>query len=815
MSRTFACHLMKSLSQARAWLAIATVLLGIFGLAQSGAAQAVIFVTTTQQGITGSSSCSLQEAIYSAEFATNKAISSTDPDSYYTTGCVPGTGNGDTIVLPSDAVLSFSQFWDGDAHNIYGPTATPVIFTNIIIDGNYSTLQWTGTGNSRLFAIGTVKVPNFGSGTGSLTLRNVYIKGFHVKGGNGGGGGGGGGLGAGGAIYLNDGALTVEDSTFDGNGAVGGAGNGTTSVTEGAAVGGGGGGLSGNGGVGGPSNAGGGGGSRGDGGKSAYQGPNSGNGGGGGGGGTVFSGGNGTISIGGLGGYLCGGDGGGPDDDGHAAKCAGGGGGGGGGEVGVNNGNGGAGAFGGGGGGGNGDGGNGGFGGGGGGGFFGSTTVSGGNGGFGGGGGGVYASADFVTPGEGGPFGGNAISTNGGGGGALGGAIFNDFGIVRIENCTFANNYVTRGLGGNSSQPGGADNGADAGGAIFSYGRSLDIIDSTFSNNHGTGSGAAVVFYSTSTSSGFSLNDSIIANNGANACYFTGSLTLSGAGNLIMNNGSGEFSPCPGVVSTANPGLGPLQVNQGVIPTMAISKTSPAWNAADPGTSLATDERGQARPSMGGFDIGAFELCENKFDMQCIITAGNEQTEPLTMQISPAVGGSTTPAAGLTNEPLGSVTDLTATAAAGYTFAGWSGNVTAIMNSSTTIIMDNAQTVTANFAACTCAGNVSASVTLTFGSITLNASTGRYAQTVTVKNTSANTITGPISLVLDGLNSDATLFNETGTTDAQQLPAGSPYINAIGNLAAGQKITFALQFTAPSQAEIAYSTRVLAGPGAR
>jgi hypothetical protein len=262
---------MKSLSQARAWLAIATVLLGIFGLAQSGAAQAVIFVTTTQQGITGSSSCSLQEAIYSAEFATNKAISSTDPDSYYTTGCVPGTGNGDTIVLPSDAVLSFSQFWDGDAHNIYGPTATPVIFTNIIIDGNYSTLQWTGTGNSRLFAIGTVKVPNFGSGTGSLTLRNVYIKGFHVKGGNGGGGGGGGGLGAGGAIYLNDGALTVEDSTFDGNGAVGGAGNGTTSVTEGAAVGGGGGGLSGNGGVGGPSNAGGGGGSRGDGGKSAYQ----------------------------------------------------------------------------------------------------------------------------------------------------------------------------------------------------------------------------------------------------------------------------------------------------------------------------------------------------------------------------------------------------------------------------------------------------------------------------------------------------------------------------------------------------------------
>ncbi len=814
MSRAFACRLMKSLSQPRAWSAIGTVLLGIFGLAQSGAAQAVIFVTTTQQGITGPSSCSLQEAIYSAEFATNKAINSTDPDSYYITGCVPGTGNGDTIVLPSDAVLSFSQFWDGDAHNIYGPTATPVIFTNIIIDGNYSTLQWTGTGNSRLFAIGVVKVANFGSGTGSLTLRNVYIKGFHVKGGNGGSGGGGGGLGAGGAIYVNDGALTVEDSTFDGNGAVGGAGNGTTSVTEGPAVSGGGGGLSGNGGIGSLANGGGGGGSRGNGGSGTPVSNIGPAGGGGGGGGTVFSGGNGTLLSAGLGGYLCGGDGGDVGDDGHVAKCAGGGGGGGGGEIGSN-GSGGNGAFGGGGGGGNANGGNGGFGGGGGGGFEGLTTVSGGNGGFGGGGGGVFASADFVTPGEGGPFGGNAISTNGGGGGALGGAIFNDFGIVSIENCTFANNYVTRGLGGNSSQPGGADNGADAGGAIFSYGRSLDIIDSTFSNNHGTGSGAAVVFYSTSTASGFSLNDSIIANNGANACYFTGPLTLSGAGNLIMNNGSGEFSPCPGVVSTANPGLGPLQVNQGAIPTMAISKTSPAWNAADPGSSLATDERGQARPAMGGFDIGAFELCENKFDMQCIITAGNEQTEPLTMQISPAAGGSTTPAAGLTNEPLGSVTALIATASPGYTFAGWTGNVTATMNSSTTIIMDNAQTVTANFAACTCAGNVSASVTLTFGGIVLNASTGRYTQTVTVKNASANAITGPISLVLDGLNSDVMLFNETGTTDAQQLPAGSPYINAVGNLAAGQKIAIGLQFAAPSQAEIAYSTRVLAGPGAR
>jgi len=60
------------------------------------------------------------------------------------------------------------------------------------------------------------------SGTGRLTIRNAYIRGFHVKGGDGTYGGGG-GLGAGGAIYA-DGSLgsgitelTIENCTFDGN----------------------------------------------------------------------------------------------------------------------------------------------------------------------------------------------------------------------------------------------------------------------------------------------------------------------------------------------------------------------------------------------------------------------------------------------------------------------------------------------------------------------------------------------------------------------------------------------------------------------
>jgi len=247
--------------------AIAALILTVC-IAQHSTAQVTIHVNTTQQGVTNVRLCSLQEAIYSSEFKASIAVGSTNPDTFYTTGCVAGTGKGDTIVLPPGAVFTFDHFWDGDSHNIYGPTATPVIFVPMTIEGNGATLRWVDVGfsprYSRLFAVGTVNDPGFASGTGDLALRNVYVKGFHIKGGNGSDGGGGGGLGAGGAIFV-DGFLTVENSTFERNGAVGGNGSGGGSLSGGG--GGGGGGLSGNGGA--ICNAGGGGGARGNGGRGA------------------------------------------------------------------------------------------------------------------------------------------------------------------------------------------------------------------------------------------------------------------------------------------------------------------------------------------------------------------------------------------------------------------------------------------------------------------------------------------------------------------------------------------------------------------
>ena len=199
----------------------------------------------------GTGGCSLQEAIYSSvlhntfDGTHGIAIDATDPDHFITTECAVGTGNGDTIVLPSGGVFTFNStthppgYLDGDAHNPYGPTATPIIFSTMTIEGAGATLQWAGgSANVRLFAVGSASIkinqPPLNttvSGTGGLTLRNVYIKGFHVKGGNGGPqgkegnqGGGGGGMGAGGAIYVQYGALTIENSTFDSNSATGGNG---------------------------------------------------------------------------------------------------------------------------------------------------------------------------------------------------------------------------------------------------------------------------------------------------------------------------------------------------------------------------------------------------------------------------------------------------------------------------------------------------------------------------------------------------------------------------------------------------------------
>ena len=654
----------------------ATALLAL-GSAQRTEAQTTIQVTTTQQGVTDASHCSLQEAIYAAEFASPTALNLTDPDRFYTSGCLlQGASAPFTIVLQKAAVYSFNASWDRDAHNPFGFTATPIIFTNITIQGNGATLQWTGSGNSRLFAVGSASIFDTldnkpVSGTGALTLVGVYIKGFRIKGGDATEGGGG-GLGAGGAIYVGTvgsgvPTLTVENSTFDSNFAIGGHGGGFGG-------GGGGGGLSGNGGTGG-GGGGGGGGSRGHGGNAAFVDAN----GGAGGGGTIFDGGD-STNTGGPGAYLCGGSGGGDNNNGHAATCPGGGGGGGalhgGGIIDSKDGGDGAdGAYGGGGGGGgegfdlqsdpgSGSGGNGGFGGGGGGSGTKRSLISGshgGNGGFGGGAGfGIGTDIDeHGEPGNAGRFGGGGNgSCCGGGGGALGGAIFNQSGTVVIRNSTFTGNDVDRGEGGvNFDDPTDkASNGGDSGAAIFSLNGSLTLENATISDNFATGAGGGVVVVADPLGTGvparasFILFNTIISRNGSNECILegtsdptsgnVGTVDANGSGNLILaNNG------CPGVAVSADPELALLAVDpQSTIgtPTMALPAGSPAIDAGDDAHILATDQRGITRPQGPHGDIGAFEF--KLFSADLSLTSQTSATqivagEPFTYTVQLANSG--------------------------------------------------------------------------------------------------------------------------------------------------------------------------------
>ena len=565
-----------------------------------------IFVTTTNQEINDDGACSLQEAIYAANRDASTAPDPVHPNQDITTGCPAGSGH-DTIELPPMGVFNFTLPIN-DRDNYIGPTVTPIITSDITIEGRGAKLERLAAGSrlTRAFAVGP---------TGFLDLREVHVKGFSIRGGDGGVHGGGGGMGGGGAIYVQGGSLLVQWSTFEANGVRGGDGG-----DAGDDNGGGGGGLSGNGGVGETGGGGGGGGSRGDGGDARvddvdYF--------GGGGGGRVTSATNETP------GEPCGAAGGesifavASDGDSAAIDCPGGGGGGGSGSSDIGSGDGGSGSYGGGGGGGDegllsaGNGGDGGFGGGGG----GSKHNAGGDGGFGGGGGSGH---ELINgPGTAGTFGGDGGRFTGGGGAGLGGAIFGYLADIHVINSTFAGNVAAQGHGHVVCGLGEcfvSHDGRGAGGAIFTVAGDLRVESSTFSGNSTqtvtNGGGGAIVVYDPegNDEATLVLRNTILANNGASECYTRNGVDTGGSlGNIMTNTAPNNLGnpPCPGVAGgltqSDDPGLGPLQLDPpGRTPTMAIGASSNAINAAV-GTIPLDDQRGTLRPQGLAGDIGAYE----------------------------------------------------------------------------------------------------------------------------------------------------------------------------------------------------------------
>ena len=211
-----------------------------------------------------------------------------------------------------------------------------------------------------------------------------------------------------------------------------------------------------------------------------------------------------------------------------------------------------------------------------------------------------------------------------------------------------------------------ASNGDGAGGAIFSRNGSLKLVDVTISGNRSSTSGAGLEVFGDSTASfviqnTIVANNTITANNGATAeCVLAGStVNRSGVGNLMINNGSGSFGACPGVMTTTDPQLDPngLKDNGGPTPTLAIPLFSSAMGKADPGTSLPYDQRYADRPQSdssprNGYDIGGYggyEVCRRFFGGRLVSAICSETsitpppTTTLTMNASPTYEGTTDP----------------------------------------------------------------------------------------------------------------------------------------------------------------------------
>jgi hypothetical protein len=440
-----------------------------------------------------------------------------------------------------------------------------LVNSQMTIDGNNGAAGLTITQNApavadvppgmRLFAV---------TGGGDLTLQSSTLTGSLAQGGNGGAGGatyggGGGAAGLGGAVFVNNNSfLRVVQSTLFGNTAQGGAGgSGAPAVTAG----GGGGGIGGNGGIGGATGGNGGGPNSGAGGTNGTNATTGGFGGGGGGGGTSSS----SSAAGGFGG--------------------------GGGSMG-----------------------------------FGGGTGLGGAGGFGGGGG--FSGGGSLFGGGTGTGG----SGNGGGGGAgMGGAIFNNGGTVTITNSTLSTNTARGGAKG----PGNATGGQGLGGGVFNHNGTLVVNNSTIANNQaldsagaaiaaggrgifnlGDGNALAARGNTTGTAAAATINNSIVGQNGPLTATQDFRSTTTAAG-TVSNGGVANLirvaSGFTGAFGTADPMLGPLQLNGGRTQTHALTAASlAAIGAGDPAflQPPTTDQRGAGfnRVINSRVDIGAYEF---------------------------------------------------------------------------------------------------------------------------------------------------------------------------------------------------------------
>jgi len=102
--------------------------------------------------------------------------------------------------------------------------------------------------------------------------------------------------------------------------------------------------------------------------------------------------------------------------------------------------------------------------------------------------------------------------------------------------------------------------------------------------------------------------------------------------------------------------------------------------------------------------------------------------------------------------------------------------------------------------------DVTAQTKIARSGIALNRITGKYSGTVTITNTGAAALKGPLHLVLQGLPAGVTLDGKSGEQD------GTPYLTLPNaSLAAGASVTVTTTFTNPSKVSIGYTAKLFSG----
>jgi uncharacterized repeat protein (TIGR01451 family) len=459
-------------------------------------------------------------------------------------------------------------------------------------------------------------------------------------------------------------------------------------------------------------------------------------------------------------------------------------------------------------------------------------------------GGGLYAGGGSVVLSASAVFqntalGGGATTSPGGG---YGGGVAIAGGSAQLSDDTIAQNQV---------QGGGANTGGDGsalGGGVIVVQGSARLTNNTITQNaalDANGFGGGFLDF---TSLAALANNIFAYNTAANGpdVYF---LVGPSDHDLVFNT-SGSAGWSGSDLLNVDPHLAPLGLYGGFTETMPLTAGSPAIDAGDSTVApAATDQTGYARIVGGAIDIGASEYGGHTATGDLAVTGktstlvvtGNTLTYTLTVTNHGKTAQANVTVADVL--PAGTTLASWSTTAAGWTLfapaAGQSGTASAVIASlaagasaSFTLVLNVTApaglTVSNTFAVGPTLGDpkvanntvvfttkviapglvINGDVLVQAGSITYNAPTHQYVQTLTLTNASNLTFNGPVAVELNNLPSTVTLANATGTI------GGDPFIEVVPTgkkWLPNQKVTVTLRFKAPSAQAISYVLEEVAG----